>query len=94
MGQAAGDDDVPGLVPLLALGVRHQEAQLGPGGRHPGHHLALVLEAHTDALHLEQNRLYPVHVYCVLHLEDPVPGLQARVVGGGVSLHAGYVALA
>ena len=45
-----------------------------------------------------------VHVYmctcvirtstCVLYLNDPVPSLEASVVGGGVSLHAGYVALA
>ena len=78
VGQAAGDHDVSGAVPLLALGVRHQEAQLHPRGRDPGHHLALVLEAHADAL----------------HLQDPVPGLEARVVGGGVRLHAGDVALA
>ena len=78
VGQAAGDDDVPGLVPVLTLGVRHQEAQLGPGARHPGHHLPLVLQPHAGPL----------------HLQDLVPGLEARVVSGGVRLHAGDVALA
>ena len=62
---------------LLALDVHHEEGEEIPRPRDPGHDLLVVLEPHTDAVHLD-------------HL---VPHLDAPVVGGGVVLHAGDVTL-
>ena len=75
--EAAGDDDVPGPVVLLALLVHHQQAQLQPGPGDPGDDLAVVLQRHV----------------LPLHLHDPVPQLETPVVGRRVFLHTRYVTL-
>ena len=54
--ETAGDDDVPGSVELLTLGVHHQHVQAQPGPGDPGDDLAVVLQGDVLPLHLH----YPV----------------------------------